>query len=135
MHSLILQTASRLLLPMLLLFSFFLLLRGHGAPGGGFVGGLVAAVAFALHTMAHSAGETRKLLGGDPKTFMGIGLSLAVCSALWNVFRGRPLLTGSWSHVTVPVLGKLGTPVLFDLGVYLLVLGAALTIILCLVED
>lgn len=135
MRSLILHTATRLLLPMLLLFSFFLLLRGHNEPGGGFVGGLVAATGFTLHLIATSAAETRHMLRVDPKRIIGIGLALAVCSGVWNVFRGQPLLTASWSHLTVPVLGKLGTPVLFDLGVYLVVLGAVLTIILSLVED
>lgn len=135
MYSLILNTASRLLLPMLLLFSFFLLLRGHDEPGGGFVGGLVAAAAFALHLIANSAAETRKMLRADPKSFIGAGLALAACSGLWSLLLGRPFLTGSWWHVKVPVLGKLGTPVLFDFGVYLLVFGTVLTITLSLVED
>ncbi|HMN02746.1 MAG TPA: MnhB domain-containing protein, partial [Geobacter anodireducens] len=66
MQSLFLATAVRLLLPLLLLFSLFLLLRGHNEPGGGFVGGLVAAAAFALHALAHGVAAARRVLRVEP---------------------------------------------------------------------
>jgi len=75
--SLILSTATRLLLPLLLMFSIFLLLRGHNEPGGGFVGGLVAAAAFALHAIAYSVAATRRLLIIDPRALIGTGLLIA----------------------------------------------------------
>ena len=74
MDSLILRSAARLLLPLLLLFSIFLLLRGHNEPGGGFSGGLVAAAAFALLTIATDVPTTRRTLRMSPRVFIGAGL-------------------------------------------------------------
>lgn len=135
MPSLILSTAARYLLPLLLLFSVFLLLRGHDEPGGGFVGGLVGAAAFVLVGIAAGVDQARRLLRVDPRAALAAGLLLAVASGLPGVALGRPFLTGWW--VTLPVAGgaKLGTPLLFDLAVYLVVLGAALTIVFALMEE
>lgn len=135
MYSLILHTAARFLLPMLLLFSLFLLLRGHDEPGGGFVGGLVAAAALAMHLVAHDAAETRRVLRRDPKGFIAVGLALVAVSGVFGLLRGEPFLTATWSDVELPVVKKLGTPLLFDIGVYLSVLGVVLTILLALMED
>ena len=74
MTSLILSTAARYLLPLLLLFSFFILIRGHNEPGGGFIGGLVAAAAFALNAIAFDVGSTRRTLRIDPRTLIPAGL-------------------------------------------------------------
>ena len=136
MTSLILQTTARYLLPLLLLFSVFLFGRGHNEPGGGFVAGLVAAAPFALYSIAFGAPTTRRVLRVDPRWLIAIGLALALFAALWGALAGRALMTGLWGHVTLPGLGRVdvGTPVLFDLGVYLGVLGVALTIILALEE-
>jgi len=133
--SLILSTATRYLLPLLLLFSVFLLLRGHNEPGGGFVGGLVAAAAFALHAIAYGVAMTRRLLGVDPRMLMGLGLLTAVSSGLFGLALGAPFMTGFWSKGTLPVLGKVGTPLLFDIGVYLVVIGVVLTIVFALSEE
>ncbi len=131
--SIILSTASRYLLPLMPLFSIFLLLRGHNEPGGGFVGGLVAAAAFALYAFAHNVKEARKALRVEPRRLIGVGLFIAVGSAALSVFNGKPFMTGLW-YKEVPVLGKLGTPFLFDIGVYLVVVGVTLTIIFSLAE-
>lgn len=135
MISLILSTAARYLLPLLLLFSFFLLLRGHNAPGGGFIGGLVAAAAFALYAVANGAAEARKILGAEPRVLIGFGLSVALASGLLPLFLGLPFMTGLWLPNELPALGKIGTPVLFDLGVYFVVIGVTLLIIFSLMED
>jgi multicomponent Na+:H+ antiporter subunit B len=74
MTSLILSTAARYLLPLLLLFSLFILVRGHNEPGGGFIGGLIAAAAFALNAIAFDAGTTRRTLRLDPRMLIPIGL-------------------------------------------------------------
>ncbi|HLW40594.1 MAG TPA: MnhB domain-containing protein, partial [Brumimicrobium sp.] len=66
MRSLILNTVSKILLPLLILFSVFVLLRGHNLPGGGFVGGLVASIAFILHAFANGLIETKKLIRIHP---------------------------------------------------------------------
>ena len=137
MTSLILRTATRFLLPLLLLFSVFLMLRGHHEPGGGFSGGLVAASAFVLYRFAFGVEETRKALPADPRKLIGAGLLTAVAAGSTALAAGRPLLTSLWWSVAVPGLGELdlGTPLFFDFGVYLTVMGVALTIILSLAEE
>jgi multicomponent Na+:H+ antiporter subunit B len=135
MHSLILATAIRLLLPLLLLFSLFLLLRGHNEPGGGFVGGLVVAAAFALYTLAHGEKEGRRMLRVDPLRLVAVGLLTAMTSGLLPLLAGLPFLTSIWSSVPAPVIGHAGTPLLFDTGVYLVVAGMALLIIFTLMEE
>lgn len=135
--SLILRTAAAYMLPLLLLFSVFLLLRGHNEPGGGFVGGLTAAAAFALYAIAYDTGSARRLLRVDLGVLIGVGLSLALLSGLSRLFAGSPYLTGAWTEIALPGLGaiKLGTPLLFDIGVYLVVLAVTLMVTLTLVEE
>lgn len=135
MSSLILSTATRYLLPLLLLFSVFLLTRGHNEPGGGFVGGLVAAAAFALYAIADGVAMARQTLRLQPTSLIGLGLLLAVASGLLALVTGQPFMTGLWSTQSVPVLGKLGTPLLFDVGVYFTVIGVILLIIFSLMEE
>jgi multicomponent Na+:H+ antiporter subunit B len=135
MTSLILSTATRYLLPLLLLFSIFLLLRGHDEPGGGFVGGLVAAAALALHAIAYGVTMARRLLGIDPLALIGLGLLAAALSGLISAATGLPFMTGLWTRGALPVLGKVGTPLLFDLGVYLVVIGVVTTIVFALSEE
>lgn len=137
MTSLILSTASRLLLPVVLLFSIFILLRGHNQPGGGFVGGLLAAAAFALHAIAYGVKKTRSLLGLDPRSLIGLGLFVALVSAMVSLVLGQPFFTGQWIKLSFGSLGEfdLGTPLVFDIGVYLTVIGVTLTIILSLAEE
>ena len=134
-QSLILTTATRYLLPLLLLFSFFLLLRGHNEPGGGFVGGLVAAAAFALYAIADDVKNTRQILKVEPRVLIGSGVLAAAFSGLIPLLTGKPFLAALWFKQPLPVFGKVGTPLLFDIGVYLLVLGVTLMIIFALVEE
>lgn len=136
MSSLFLRTTARYLLPLLLLFSIFLFLRGHNAPGGGFAAGLVAAAAFALYSIAYGSGATRRVLRVEPRLLIGLGLLTALASGLWGLAVDRPFLSGQWD-LALPGLGKLagfGSPVLFDAGVYLTVTGVMLTIVLALEE-
>ncbi|NDJ76345.1 MAG: Na+/H+ antiporter subunit B [Chloroflexi bacterium] len=134
MDSVVLRTATRYLLPLLLLFSVFALLRGHNEPGGGFVGGLVAATAFALYAVGYGVAAARQLLQTSPRRLIGIGLLVAASSGLIGMAWGDPFLTARWDTREIPVVGKLGTPLLFDIGVYLVVIGVALTIIFALIE-
>jgi multicomponent Na+:H+ antiporter subunit B len=135
MKSLILRTASRYLMVLLVLFSVFILLRGHNEPGGGFVGGLLIAGAFALYALAYEAKAARRLLRFDPRTIIGVGLVTAAGSGLAAMWHGQPFLTGLWLPYPIPVLGKLGTVLFFDLGVYLVVLGTTLLVLLTLEEE
>ena len=135
MNSVILATVSRLLTGLLLVFSIFLLLRGHNLPGGGFAGGLVAASAFVLYGLASGFGAARRMLIFYPRLIMGAGLVVAIVSGVLGLAAGRPFLTGLWDKTPLPVIGKLGTPLLFDVGVYLTVLGVTTLIVFSLGED
>jgi multicomponent Na+:H+ antiporter subunit B len=135
MKSLILRTASRYLMVLLVLFSVFILLRGHNEPGGGFVGGLLIAGAFALYALAYEAKAARRLLRLDPRTIIGVGLITAAGSGLAALWHGQPFLTGLWLPYSIPFLGKLGTVLFFDLGVYLVVLGTTLLVLFTLEEE
>jgi multicomponent Na+:H+ antiporter subunit B len=135
MPSLILRSSARFLFPLMLVFSVFLLVRGHNEPGGGFVGGLVAATAFALVLLAEGLDAARRLLRRAPLSFVAAGLLVALLSGLAPLLAGRPFLTGLWLETPLPVVGKVGSPVVFDVGVYLVVLGIVLTILFALAEE
>lgn len=134
-RSAILSTAVRYLLPLQLLFAFFVLARGHNEPGGGFIAGLVVAAGFALLAIAQDVGTAQAVLRFEPRSFIAVGLLTVLVSALISLLAGMPAMTGLWSSVQVPVIGKLGTPFLFDVGVFLAVLGVTLLIIFSLMEE
>lgn len=136
MKSIILKKASDYLLPLLLLFSVFILFRGHYLPGGGFVGGLIASIAFVLHSFANGLQQTRNLLRIHPGFLMPIGLLLSLGSGLFPMLTdsGEPFMAAKWHKEPVEVIGLIGTPLFFDIGVYLVVVGVSLTIILTLAE-
>ena len=136
MKTLILKTASDILLPVLLLFSIFILLRGHYLPGGGFVGGLIAAIAFVLDAFANGLKNTRKIIGVHPGYLMPVGLLISFCSAVAPlVFTDYAIMTGLWADGYIPVIGKIGSALFFDLGVYFVVVGVSLTIIFTITES
>jgi multicomponent Na+:H+ antiporter subunit B len=121
----------------MLLFSLFLLFRGHNEPGGGFVGGLMAVGALALYSVSYGVGAVRQALRLHPRTLLGAGLTMAVASGLFAAAAGQPFLTGQWLDIYLSETLELhlGSPILFDLGVYLVVVGATLIIILSLEEE
>jgi len=137
MQSHILKTAARHLFLPFLILSVIILWRGHNMPGGGFIGGLVAAAAFILYNVANGVEDAKKILRMDTRLLVGIGLALAMSSALISLFLHLPLMTGLWAEVHLPLLGHqhFGTPQLFDAGVYLAVLGVILTIVFTLSEE
>jgi multicomponent Na+:H+ antiporter subunit B len=136
MISLILRTALRALMPLMLMFSIFLLLRGHHQPGGGFAGGLMAAAAFALYLLAHDAASARQILRVSPQTVIGGGLLLAGATGALSWLKKEAFLSAGWAHFKIGSLDlALGTPMLFDVGVYLVAFGAAVLMILSLWEQ
>lgn len=135
MTSTILQTATRVLMPLLVLFAVFLLLRGHNQPGGGFVGGLVVASSFVLYSIAFGVDAGRRALLVRPATLLGVGPLVALTSGLPAVITGQPFMTAVWTEV--PLGGTavaFGTPLVFDVGVFLAVIGVVLTIVFTLSE-
>jgi multicomponent Na+:H+ antiporter subunit B len=136
-NSVVLQTAARILLPIMLLLSVVALIRGHNEPGGGFVGGLLAASGFALYGLAFRVDDARQLLRLSPRLLIGIGLIVAVLSGVPAVLADSPFMTGRWVSIQIPGLTsplKLGTPLVFDVGVYLVVIGVTLLMVFSL-ED
>ncbi len=140
MISVILQMATKIIAPVQLIFSIYIMLRGHNQPGGGFIGGLVAASAFALYAIAYDVSMAKRIIRFSPQVIFAVGLLLASISGLLPLLWGMPLLTGLWDGA-IPLhfigLGnlKLGTPLLFDFGVYLVVIGITMNIVLALVEE
>jgi len=135
MTSSILQTAARLLMPLLLLFAVFLLVRGHNQPGGGFVGGLVVAASFVLYSIAFGVDAARRALLVRPSTLLGIGLLVALVSGLPAVVAGHAFMTALWTTIGAGSMAiAVGTPLVFDVGVFLAVVGVVLTIVFTLAE-
>jgi multicomponent Na+:H+ antiporter subunit B len=137
MPSIILSTATRFLITLLLLLPAFLLLRGHNLPGGGFVAALVAATAVALYAIAFDVGAARRALRVDPRIILAVGLLLAAISGIFSLVRGQPFLTGLWGYLNLPGLEPfaVGTPLLFDVGVFLTVFGVTMTVVFAVMEE
>lgn len=137
MHSLILKVATRLLVGLILVFAVYLLFRGHNAPGGGFVAALVAGTGFALAAISEGPAVVRSAIRIHPVRIAMVGLGLAILCGLVGWLAGRPFLTGLWWIVTTDHSKALaiGTPLFFDIGVFLTVLGTLLTLILALEEN
>lgn len=132
MNSIILRTATRVLVSLMLLFSVFVMMRGHNEPGGGFVGGLIASTGLALFTVAYGPSTVRQAIRIDPRYIAMVGLGTALVAGLIGSIWGQAFLKGIWIEVAGVALG---TPVLFDLGVYLVVIGAVMTLILAMEEE
>ena len=124
----VLGASARYTAPLMIVFSVYLLLRGHNEPGGGFIGGLVAAMGAVLVHLAHPSKPLRLFRLG-PGALMVVGLAFAVLSGIPAWFFGEPYLTALWGgSLTLPAVGKvmLGTPLIFDIGVYLVVAGVVM---------
>jgi len=133
----ILGGAGRLLFPCLIVLSLIVLYRGHNLPGGGFIGGLMAATAYILVGIGSSMRVAKEKLRVDPVFLLALGLAVAIISGLPGMLTGGVFLTGEWLPTfSLPLLGKihLGTPLVFDVGVYLVVIGFTLHTTFCLAE-
>ncbi|MCL4871539.1 MAG: Na+/H+ antiporter subunit B [Anaerolineae bacterium] len=136
MDSLIVRTATKTILPLLLMFAIFLFLRGHNEPGGGFIGGLVAAAAIILLAVSGGVRHAETVTTRQTaQRMMAVGLLLAWLTAVGPILWGKPLLYGYWPPGwEILGIGKLGTPLLFDLGVFFVVIGMTLLVVLQLVD-
>lgn len=136
----ILQAAARFLIALMLLFSLYVLLRGHNEPGGGFIGGLIAAAAFAMLALSHGVKTARATLPLEPVLIAMLGVAAALLAGLISLLFGAPPFSGLWL-----ILGSDGgekgsgvpisTVLLFDIGVWMVVLGGVLALIFELEED
>jgi multicomponent K+:H+ antiporter subunit A len=135
---LLLRAAARFILPFALTVSGYIFWRGHNLPGGGFIAGLVTAAALVLQYMAEGQRSIDRLLGGRTQKLytrlLGAGLAIAALTGIGSFAFGRPFLTSAHAHPHLPLLGEggLATAALFDLGVYLTVVGATLLLFVSL---
>ncbi|MCR4265321.1 Na+/H+ antiporter subunit B [Nitratireductor sp. ZSWI3] len=135
MRTLIFRTIAPYLTSLMVLFSIFVLLRGHNDPGGGFIGGLIAASAFAIYGIACGVSPVRRALYFHPMAISGFGLLLSTLAGWLSFFFEVPFMTGLWTKVSVfglPV--DISTVLFFDIGVYLVVVGSITSIALALEE-
>lgn len=124
----------RLLLPIALVVSFYLFMRGHNQPGGGFVAGLVMSVAFILQYMVAGTQWVEAQMSLRPMRWMGFGLLSATLTGLGALLAGYPFLTTHTWHFSLPVLGDIhvASALFFDVGVYAMVVGSTLLMLTAL---
>lgn len=132
MTSLILKTSGRVILPLALMFSVYVLLRGHNEPGGGFIGGLIAAAGLTVYALPRGRDALVSVIRVWPAALIGAGLALALVSGLPGLLLDGPFLTHQWA---APGGVAIGTTLVFDLGVYLTVIGAVLTFLVQYLEE
>jgi multicomponent Na+:H+ antiporter subunit B len=135
MNTLIFRTTAPFLTALMLLFSVFVLSRGHNEPGGGFIGGLIAASALAIYGIACGVEAVRRAIVFHPLAIAGFGLLAATVAGLLSVVYSVPFMTGLWVYPDIfGVEVPLSSVMLFDTGVYLVVGGAITSIALALEE-
>ncbi|GGJ88983.1 monovalent cation/H+ antiporter subunit A [Pseudomonas matsuisoli] len=130
-HPMILDNVARVLLPLALLISAFIFLRGHNLPGGGFIAGLITAIALILQYVAHGVEWTQRRLSVSYHSITGAGVLIAALTGVGSFVFGNEFLTSAFGHFHIPLIGEieLATALFFDLGVYLAVVGATLLIL------
>ena len=130
-HPLMLSVVSQSLLPLALLVSAYIFLRGHNMPGGGFIAGLITSVAIIQQYIAHGVDWIKARMKLDYQLMIGSGITIAALTGLGSWFFGRPFLTSWFDHFHLPLVGEfeLASAMLFDLGVYLTVVGATMLIL------
>jgi len=130
-NDIILQTITKIVVFIIMIFSLYLFFAGHNAPGGGFIGGLMTSSAIVLLLIAYDVKTVKKILPVNYIMMTAVGLFIAVMTGVGSFIFSVPFLTHTFGHFHLPVLGdtELATAVLFDLGVYLVVIGVTMTII------
>lgn len=135
MRTIIFRTIAPYLTALMVLFSIFVLLRGHNEPGGGFIGGLIAASALAIFGIACGVAPVRRAMVFHPMAVSSFGLFLAALAGTLSLFNSQSYMTSQWLILNVfDVELALSTPLIFDIGVYLVVVGAIGSIALALEE-
>jgi multicomponent Na+:H+ antiporter subunit B len=136
-NDLILKTTTTIIAFVIIAFSLYLFFAGHNSPGGGFIGGLMTSGAFVLMYISYGIESMRKVLKVDFRSLIPIGLTIAVMTGIASFIFDVPFLSHTDEYFDLPIFGEshLATAMLFDLGVYLTVIGVTMTIILSIAED
>jgi multicomponent Na+:H+ antiporter subunit A len=131
LRSLVLEVATRIIFPLIMVLSAYFFFAGHNTPGGGFAGGLTAGLALVLRYLAGGRYELGETLPLDAGKVLGVGLGLSAGTAVVSLLLGAPVLSSAVVQFDIPVLGpvKLVTALFFDLGVYLIVVGLVLDVL------
>lgn len=136
-NNLILRTTTSLIAFILLGFAIYLLFAGHNLPGGGFVGGLMTSASIILLYITHGTKVVQKFLPINFKMLIPLGLLIALLTGIGAFIFNVPFLTHTFGEIYIPLLGniEIATAMFFDIGVYVTVLGATITIILTIATD
>lgn len=128
MNSVILQLASKYIRWIFITFAFIVLFRGHNLPGGGFIGGLLAGLAIIFNGFAYNMYYIKERMTRRSMFSISMGIAVIILSFIPSLFLGEPFMKGEWLKISKGVFGmlKLGTPTLFDVGVFLIVTGVTL---------
>ncbi|HVL91099.1 MAG TPA: MnhB domain-containing protein [Actinomycetota bacterium] len=137
MSTVILRTTARLVTPGIVGASLYLLLRGHNAPGGGFIGALVAGAAIVLRYLVGGPVAVRRMLPVSAESLLGVGLLIALMTGIGSLIAGSEFLTSTIWSARIPGIGKVkvASSLAFDIGVYLIVLGVIVGVVGFLGED
>ncbi|MBJ6360594.1 Na(+)/H(+) antiporter subunit B [Paenibacillus sp. GCM10012307] len=133
----ILQTSTKILVFIILTFSIYVMFAGHNNPGGGFIGGLITASALILLYIAFDVKTVHEIIPIDFKLIGAAGVLISLLTGIGSLALGYPFLSQAFAYRDLPLFGKteLATAVIFDLGVYMAVVGTTMTIILSIGED
>jgi multicomponent Na+:H+ antiporter subunit B len=136
-NDVILRTAAKVVVLIILAFSIHLFISGHHNPGGGFIGGLAFVAAIVLLFLVDDIEKVRNNIAVDFKVVMAMGILIAVSTGIGGMVGGKPFLNQVIGIINLPIFGETGiaTAVLFDVGVALTVIGASLTIIISIGDD
>ena len=135
MRTVIFRSIAPYLTSLMVLFSIFVLLRGHNEPGGGFIGGLIAASALAIYGIACGVAPVRRAIYFHPMAIAAFGLFMSAMAGVLSMFAGVPYMSGLWIYPNLfGVEVALSSVLVFDVGVYLVVVGAISSIALALEE-
>ena len=136
MNSIILQLAAKYLRWLFIIFAVLALLRGHNDPGGGFIGGLLAGLAIVYRGLAYDTFQVKELLQDIPEWFIAGGLFTILLSFAPSLILGKTIMTGVWLKIPLPLVGelKLGSPFLFDIGVFFTVIGVTVMFVFSLTQ-
>lgn len=135
MKNLILEKISKLYLIVMVVFSVFVLMRGHNNPGGGFIGGIITSTGFIFYGIINGSEKVKKLLKISTIELMGAGLFMGLIALVIPLFTGREPFTGMWMELSIfSSVIYIGTPLLFDTGIYFVVTGVFLSIIISIMD-
>jgi multicomponent Na+:H+ antiporter subunit B len=135
--SIFFKFVARVMAPVLVMFSVFLLMRGHNEPGGGFVGGLVAAGSIVLMALAYGPDEVRRRLRIDFLRAMFVGIVLSVAAGVVGMILGNSFQQGFWWTINLRGIAQIeiSTALIFDIGVYIVILGVTSSIVMAMADE